>query len=113
MRGLHYAAADTRNKEISAPASRTEPSALQSNCDVVVPGSGARGMVAVRHCEPGRDALCDCMEDRVSMVRPIVEGVPLGVVKARRDRGDVAMNVLQYGTAIISFAVVTLLAVVR
>ena len=47
------------------------------------------------------------------MVRPVVEGVPPGAVKARRDRGDVAMNVLQYGTAIISIAVVTLLAVVR
>ena len=47
------------------------------------------------------------------MFRRVVEGVPLGMVKARRDRGDVAMNVLQYGTAIISFAVVTLLAIVR
>lgn len=47
------------------------------------------------------------------MVRPVVEGVALGVVKARRDRGDVAMNILQYGTAIIAIAVVTVLAVVR
>lgn len=47
------------------------------------------------------------------MVPPVVEGVPLGVVKARRDRSDVAMNVLQYGTAIVAIAVVTLLAVVR
>jgi hypothetical protein len=53
------------------------------------------------------------MEDRTSMIRPVVNGVPLGAVKARGNRGDVAMNVLQYGTAILAIAVVTLLAVVR
>jgi hypothetical protein len=47
------------------------------------------------------------------MVRPVVQGVPLGAVKVRRDRSDVAMNVLQYGTAILAIVVVSLLASVR
>lgn len=47
------------------------------------------------------------------MVRPVVDGVPLGAARVRRDRADIAMNVLQYGAAILAIAVVTLLAVVR
>jgi hypothetical protein len=47
------------------------------------------------------------------MVRPVVEGVPLAAVNVQRARADVAMNVLQYGTAILAIVVVTLLAVVR
>jgi hypothetical protein len=50
------------------------------------------------------------------MVRPVVDGVPLGAAQARRnrvDRADIAMNVLQYGTAILAIVVVTLLAVLR
>ena len=47
------------------------------------------------------------------MVRPVVEGVPLGAPRTGRARADLAMNVLQYGTAILAIAVVTLLAVIR
>jgi len=47
------------------------------------------------------------------MVRPVVEGVPIGAPGARGRRTDLAMNVLQYGTAILAIVVVTLLAVVR
>jgi hypothetical protein len=47
------------------------------------------------------------------MVRPVVEGVPRGAPRRGRDRSDVAMNVLQYGTAIVAIVVVTVLAVVR
>jgi hypothetical protein len=47
------------------------------------------------------------------MVRPVVHGVPLGAARVGRDRSDVAMNVLQYGTAIMAIVVVTLLAIVR
>jgi hypothetical protein len=48
------------------------------------------------------------------MVRPIVGGVPAGAPRARGvGRTDLAMNVLQYGTAIVAIVVVTLLAVVR
>ena len=47
------------------------------------------------------------------MVRPVVDGVPLGAAKIRPDRADVAMNVLQYGTAILAIVVVTLLTAVR
>jgi hypothetical protein len=48
------------------------------------------------------------------MIRPIVGDAPMG---ARRSRGggrrDLAMNVLQYGTAIIAIVVVTLLGLLR
>lgn len=48
------------------------------------------------------------------MVRPVVGGVPLGAPRSRRIvRGDLAMNVLQYGMALVALAVVTLLAVAR
>ncbi len=47
------------------------------------------------------------------MARPVVQGVPLGAARVRRDRSDVAMDVLQYGTAILAIVVVTLLAFVR
>jgi len=48
------------------------------------------------------------------MVRPVVGGVPVGLPRSRRaDRADVAMNVLQYGTALVAIVVVTLLALVR
>ena len=47
------------------------------------------------------------------MIRPMVEGLALEFVKAHSNRADVAMNILQYGTAIIAIVVVTLLAVVR
>lgn len=47
------------------------------------------------------------------MVRPVVEGVPRGARRIGRDRADLAMDVLQYGTAILAIAVVTLLAVIR
>jgi hypothetical protein len=47
------------------------------------------------------------------MIRPGVEDVPLGPGMVRDDRSDVAMNVLQYGAAILAIVVVTLLTVVR
>lgn len=47
------------------------------------------------------------------MLRPIVEGVPRGTPRIGRDRTDIAMNVLQYGTAILAIVVVTLIAVIR
>ena len=48
------------------------------------------------------------------MIRPVVGGIPAGAPGDRRIlRGDVAMNVLQYGMAIVALAVVTLLAVAR
>lgn len=47
------------------------------------------------------------------MVRPVVEGVPVGAPEGRGRRADIAMNVLQYGTAILAIVVVTLLAVLR
>ena len=48
------------------------------------------------------------------MIRPIVGEAPLGAAKSR-DGGqrDVAMYVLQYGTAIVAIVAVTLLSVVR
>jgi hypothetical protein len=48
------------------------------------------------------------------MIRPIV-GEPSSGAPASRGAGrsDLAMNVLQYGTAIVAIVVVTLLAVVR
>lgn len=48
------------------------------------------------------------------MVRPVVGGVPVGAPRFRRPaRGDLAMNVLQYGVAVVALVVVTLLAVAR
>lgn len=48
------------------------------------------------------------------MIRPILGGAPLGTPETRAAaRSDLAMNVLQYGTAIVAIVVVTLLAVVR
>jgi hypothetical protein len=48
------------------------------------------------------------------MIRPIVGGAPVGAPEARAaGRSDLAMNVLQYGSAIVAIVVVTLLAVVR
>jgi hypothetical protein len=47
------------------------------------------------------------------MVQPVIDGVPLRAVETGRPRSDIAMNVLQYGTAIVAIVVVTLLAVVR
>ena len=47
------------------------------------------------------------------MIRPVVEGFPLEAARVRRDRTDMAMNVLQYGTAFLAIIVVALLAVVR
>jgi hypothetical protein len=53
-------------------------------------------------------------EETTSMIRRIVGGVPLGAAETRgAGRSDLAMNVLQYGTAIVAIVVVTLLAVVR
>jgi hypothetical protein len=50
----------------------------------------------------------------MSMIRPIVEGAPLGAQQSRGGgRRDLAMNVLQYGTAIIAIVAVTLLSIVR
>lgn len=48
------------------------------------------------------------------MIRPIVGEAPLGATPARGGgRRDLAMNVLQYGTAIVAIVVVTLLSVAR
>lgn len=48
------------------------------------------------------------------MIRPIVGGAPLGAPETGGEvRSDLAMNILQYGTAIVAIVVVTLLAVVR
>lgn len=48
------------------------------------------------------------------MIRPILGRAPLGTPEIRvAARSDLAMNVLQYGTAIVAIVVVTLLAVVR
>jgi hypothetical protein len=46
-------------------------------------------------------------------VRPVIERAPLGAERVRHDRADIAMDVLQYGAAILAIVVVTLLAVVR
>ena len=48
------------------------------------------------------------------MARPIPGGVPIGATRSRGiGRPDLAMNVLQYGTAIVAIVVVTLLAGIR
>ena len=48
------------------------------------------------------------------MIRPIVGNAPLGGPQSRGGgRRDLAMNVLQYGTAIVAIVVVTLLSVAR
>lgn len=48
------------------------------------------------------------------MIRPIVGEAPLGAPEPRGAiRSDLAMNVLQYGTAIVAILVVTVLAIVR
>lgn len=48
------------------------------------------------------------------MVSHIVEGAPIGAARSRGvGRADLAMNVLQYGTAIVAIVVATVLATVR
>jgi hypothetical protein len=47
------------------------------------------------------------------MIRPIVGEAPLGTPSRGGGRRDLAMNVLQYGTAIVAIVVVTLLSVAR
>ena len=48
------------------------------------------------------------------MIRPIVGGVPVDREESGGPgRSDLAMSVLQYGTAIVAIVAVTLLAVVR
>jgi hypothetical protein len=48
------------------------------------------------------------------MIRPIVGGPSSGAQASRgAGRSDLAMDVLQYGTAIVAILVVTLLAVAR
>ncbi|HEX5149131.1 MAG TPA: hypothetical protein VFW02_08620 [Candidatus Limnocylindrales bacterium] len=48
------------------------------------------------------------------MVRPVVRGVSVKAPESRRTgRADLAMNVLQYGMAVVAIVVVTLLAFVR
>jgi hypothetical protein len=48
------------------------------------------------------------------MIRPIVREAPLGAPQSRGGgRRDLAMNVLEYGTAFLAIVVVTLLSVVR
>jgi hypothetical protein len=52
------------------------------------------------------------------MVRPVVGGASIGAAKSHGvshgvGRADLAMSVLQYGTAIVAIVVVTLLATVR
>ena len=48
------------------------------------------------------------------MIRPIVGEAPIGAPDSRGGgRRDLAMNVLQYGNAIVAIVVVTLLSVVR
>ena len=48
------------------------------------------------------------------MIRPMVGEAPLGASQSRSGgRRDLAMYVLQYGTAIVAIAAVTLLSVVR
>ncbi len=46
------------------------------------------------------------------MIRSGIEEVPLGGT-VHRDGADIAMNVLQYGAAILAIVVVTLLTVLR
>ena len=46
------------------------------------------------------------------MIKPVAGDVPVGA-RSRTGRGDLAMNVLQYGTAIVAIIVVTLLGAVR
>jgi hypothetical protein len=67
-----------------------------------------------RRCETRIQVVAASQEDMASMVRPVVGGVPVGAPRDRRIvRGDLAMNVLQYGMAFVALAVVTLLAVAR
>ena len=48
------------------------------------------------------------------MIRPMVGEAPLGASQSRGGgRRDLAMYVLQYGTAIVAIVAVTLLSVVR
>jgi len=106
-----YADAAARNKLVSAPRAIAPVGAtLQLICDGCHARSGARGMPGVRRCDPIGYATRGSTEDRISMVRPVIEGVPLGAAKPRHARTDVAMNVLQYGTAILAIVAVTLLA---
>ena len=53
-------------------------------------------------------------EDGTSMIGPIEGEAPSGAPRSQGvGRTDLAMNVLQYGTALVAIVVVTLLAVVR
>ena len=48
------------------------------------------------------------------MIQRIVGRAPMGAPESRgAGRSDIAMNVLQYGTAIVASVVVTLLAIIR
>jgi hypothetical protein len=48
------------------------------------------------------------------MVKPVVERVPVGPSGSRpRGHRDLAMDVLQYGMALVAIVAVTLLAVIR
>jgi hypothetical protein len=56
----------------------------------------------------------DRQEDTTSMLRPTVGEAPIGVPQAARaGRADRAMEVLQYGTAILVLIVGTLLGALR
>lgn len=56
----------------------------------------------------------DRQEDRTSMLRPTVGEAPIGVPQAAgAGRPDRAMEVLQYGTAILVIIAVTLLGALR
>ena len=47
------------------------------------------------------------------MIQPIVGGASRTVPEGRSRRADLAMNILQYGTALVAILAVTLLAVAR
>jgi hypothetical protein len=52
-------------------------------------------------------------EDRTSMVRHLVERVPIEAARSPVGGADLAMKVLQYGTAIVAIVVATVLAIVH
>jgi len=87
---------------------------LQSICDAQGPTRGAAGMVEPRRCPPRITLGSRRTEDWTLMDRPVVGGVSVGASGSRRrDHADLAMNVLQYGTALLAILVVTLLAIAR
>ena len=47
------------------------------------------------------------------MIRTIVDGASADAPKSHARRADLAMNILQYGTALVAILVVTLLAAAR